>query len=573
MRRRVRRLSIRLKILIPASLLIILICLVLGVTAYRHISAGLLEMGLEEAEMAAGIAKSAIHADSLAAVGPGFEDTPEYSETLANLREIKNTCGIAYLYLLYAENGTVYYSIDTDTTGGQASPGDVFEVGYDELRDVFAGQDYMEDEIDITDDGALISAYKPIKNSQGSVVAVLGSDYDAAGVVQRLNSTRNNILQIAVICLVGALIVLNLIIANIMRILRAVDKKIFELVHNEGDLTRKLEVRSGDELELIADSVNALLEYIRGIMIHIKEDSEQLGDSSNKVAKQLNTAESNIVDISAIMEQMSAAMQETNASLQEVDASVGDIDVTIGAIYETAEAESKASESIAKKAEEIYTNAEKEQKKARVLAEEMADTVNDKIQQSKSVEEINQLTANIIGITTKTKLLALNASIEAARAGEAGKGFAVVAEEISNLAANSAETASQISQVSQNVIIAVDELANEAEKMLHFMEETAIQGYEKLLQNSQDYQNDVTNQSETMKNFAEASRQLKDNINSIKGSVDSVNTAADETTKGVMQVTEMTVSLSKSMADIGKGANANSDVAQNLNDEVNRFKI
>lgn len=570
MRRRVRRLSIRWKVLLPATLLIVLVCLIQGLNAYNHVHSGMLELGLEEADMAAGMARSVVHADNLENIGPGFEDTQVYAETLASLREIKDMCGISYLYLLYVENGTVYYSIDTDETSNQSQPGDAFEIAYDELRSVFAGEDYLQKEID---EANLITAYKPVINSQGKVVAVLGSDYDASSVVERLDKTRDSIWQIGILCLAGALLVMNLIVANIMRILRVVDKKIFELVHNEGDLTQKLTVRSGDELELIADSVNALLEYIRSIMIHIKKDSHELGEASEAVSKQLSNAEGNIVDISAIMEQMSAAMEETNASLQEVDSSVGDIDVAIAEMYETAETESEASETIARKAEEIYNNAIREQKHARVLAEEMAETVNHKIEQSKSVEEINQLTATIIGITGQTKLLALNASIEAARAGEAGKGFAVVAEEIGNLAANSAETASQISGVSQNVIIAVDELAKEAEKMLEFMEETAMQGYEKLLQNSQDYQNDVTNQSEIMKNFAMSSRQLKTNINNIKTAVDSVNTAAEETAKGVMHVTEMAVDLSKGVADIGRVADGNNDIAQDLNKEVNKFKI
>lgn len=82
----------------------------------------------------------------------------------------------------------------------------------------------------------------------------------------------------------------------------------------------------------------------------------------------------------------------------------------------------------------------------------MAQKLEEKIEQSQAVQEIAQLTANIIEITDQTNLLALNASIEAARAGEAGKGFAVVADEIGKLAANSAEAAEQIQKVSAAVV-------------------------------------------------------------------------------------------------------------------------
>ena len=561
------------KILIPASILLVLVCIILGGKSYDNIHDGLLAMGLEEAEMAASIAKSVIDGDALQEMGPGFETTTVYEEQIANLREIRDTCGIAFLYLLYEEDGAVYYGLDTDETDGQLMPGEAFEVSYEELKGVFGGEDYLQESIDVTENGILITAYKAITNSQGSVVAVLGCDYDASGVQERLTDARNSVIQVAVLCLAVALLVLNLIVIGIMRGLRIVDGKIYDLVHNEGDLTQKLDVNSADELELIADSVNALLEHIRSIMLNIKNNSEKIGDSSDTVAKQLGVAEDNITDITAITEQMSAAMEETNASLVEVESSVADMNMSITAIYEKADAESKASDDIVQKAESIYNNAVKEQQEARVLAKQMADTVNEKIEKSKAVEEINKLTADIIGITSQTKLLALNASIEAARAGEAGKGFAVVAEEIGTLATNSAEAASQISEVSHNVILAVDELAGEAEKMLYFMEETAMQGYEKLLQNSQDYQNDVANLSEIMKNFAIASKQLKDSISSIKESVDAVGTAAEESTQGVMHVAQMAVALSESMADIDNEVHANADVAKDLNAEVNKFKI
>ena len=203
----------------------------------------------------------------------------------------------------------------------------------------------------------------------------------------------------------------------------------------------------------------------------------------------------------------------------------------------------------------------------------MSASVNQKIEQSKAVEQISQLTAEIISITDQTNLLALNASIEAARAGEAGIGFAVVADEIGKLATDSAEAAGEISRVSAVVINAVDELAKEAEEMLTFMEETAMGGYEKLLETSKEYRSNVGEMNSMMQNFAEQSQQLRENVDNIKEAIEAVNIAVEESTRGVTNVAETSVNLTSSVSDIESEAGTNMEIADQLNTEVNKFKI
>ena len=180
MKTKVRKLSIRWKILIPATVLIIVMCVVIGINSYTRIKTGMIQLGVEEAQMAASIAGFAVDGDSLASIGTGYENTEEYQNNLSALRQIQSLCGIAYLYTLHTDdNSRLYYGIDTDESAGQNSPGDPFDGEYAEFADVFNGQEYVQDYIDETEDGILISAYLPIKDSAGKVVAVLGCDYDA----------------------------------------------------------------------------------------------------------------------------------------------------------------------------------------------------------------------------------------------------------------------------------------------------------------------------------------------------------------------------------------------------------
>ena len=573
MKQKVRKLSIRNKILLPASALIILICIVLGLVARSSINEGMVEMGVEEAQMAAKIAVDVVNGDDVAKLEPGCENTESYQIMLADLRRVQEEYGIAYLYTLYTDGKQVYYGVDTDTSELQAYVGKPFEKTYEMLASTFAGEDYVQRYIDYSIYGDVISVYKPITNSAGEVVAVLGCDYDATNVVTRLNDISNKVILFAIICLVVAIAIFGLIVGSISKSLRRVDTKVYDLVHSEGDLTQKLDIKSGDEMELIANNVNKLLEHIRSIMINIADNSEQLTTASQNMVKSLSGADVGITDVSATMEEMSAAMEETSASLSQVNESILKVYEAIEKISNSANAAKASSGEIMERAEGIRCKAVTEQKTARQQAQEMAEIVNEKIEKSRAVEEISALTDNIISITSQTNLLALNASIEAARAGEAGKGFAVVADEIGKLATNSASTAGQIQQVSAGVIQAVNELAEKAAEMLAFVDVTAMKGYEELLETSGNYRNDVEDINNIMQDFAIESASVKESIDQIKEAVSAVNIAVEESARGITGVTETSVDLTRNVKDIEEEAAVSKEIAEQLYAEVNKFKL
>lgn len=568
-----RRLSVKTKILLVTCILVMALVGILGGNSYFSIEEGLISMGIEQAQIAANIAAEGIDGDILETLEPGDEETEEYIQIQSTLRKIKEQCGVMYLYTLTTDGSKVYYGVDTDETEECAVIGEDFGYTYDEFKDVFGGKAYVQDYIDSTEDGDLISAYVPIKNSDGKVVAILGSDYDASGVVARCEEVQTKIIIVAIAGLIATYILLSLIIGKVVKGIRIVNEKLDELASNRGDLTQTLVVRTGDELEVMANNVNKLLQYIHRIMLNISDNSERLNESTEVVSGKVTGAEDDVADVSATMEQMSAAMQETSASMSQINDSISSIYERINQIAQKAEKGNITTEQIQNKAVEISKKAEEEQEKVRALTQEMALSMKEKIESSQSVKEIHVLTDNILGITNQTNMLALNASIEAARAGESGKGFAVVAEQIGKLATDSAEAANKIQAVSRQVIESVEGLAIEAEKLVEFMESTAMEGYRQLLATSEDYRNDAGDINSVMSEFADNSEQLEYSMNIIRESIDAVNSASEESAKGVVNVAEISSELTSVMNEITKEAILNKEIAGKLQTEVSKFKL
>ena len=568
---RTRRLTIRAKILIPSIIIVVLVCGLMGYNSYTRFEKSMVRMGVEEADMAATIVADSLDAKLVYKVTVGSEGTQVYQNLQGDLRKKQKACGIAFLYTLYTDGKKVYYGVDSDEDA--AKVGDEFADSYAELESVFGGKEYIQDYIDHTEDGDLITVYKPIEDNAGKVVAILGCDYDASSIAAELQKAVAQTLQIGGICLILAILILTIIVSRITKGLMQVNAKIYDLVHNEGDLTQKLDVRSGDELELIAGNVNELLAYIRKIMIGISSGSMRLMSTSRKMVDHLSSADESITDVSATMQEMSAAMEETTSSLNQITEAIDEIYSSVEHIAGNADAGKVSSQEMESRASGANDAAAEGEKKANIETEKMAASLNEKIAKSKSVEQIEILTSNIIEITEQTNLLALNASIEAARAGEAGRGFAVVADEIGKLAGNSADAAAKIRQVSAEVIQAVDELAEGSQQMIEFVRNSTEEGFGGLVATSENYATDANAMRAMMEQFAQTAEELRSTMDGIRESISAVNIAVEESAKGIAGVSESSVQLTGNVNDIQSEASDNNGIAEDLATEVGRFKL
>ena len=573
-RHKTRKLSIRAKVLVPTAVMVAFICCCMALLFKSRMETDMISTGAELAVYVGNLAEDKMNGNLLEKLAPGGETSAAYKAITNSLTETIKGSAIKYIYTLYAENGKVYYGVDLDTEDRQPI-GTEFGEPYAELKSVFEnGKAVKSDKIEKIDrNTAIISAYVPVDNNKMKIVGAVGCDYEAKGIVAAVNDTMRNIAIIGVAFFLAAVFLFSFIISRITKNLWNVDDKIYDIVNSNGDLTQTIQIRTGDEIECIAEHVNELLTYMRQIMISISDNSDKLNESSQNVVSHIRDTQSGVSEVSSTMEEMTATMQETTASINRINESVNEVFQFIEQINDRSKDGDLLSDEIRVSAQKIQTNAISEQEAAKQRTQEITESVYAKIEQSKAVEKIGELTTNIINITDQTNLLALNASIEAARAGEAGKGFAVVADEIGKLATDSASAAEQIQDVSTVVIKAVNALAEEASRMVKFVEDIAMKGYSDLVKTSEEYYEESDKINKMMQVFSDQAQQLQNNMDRIRQVMESVNHSVEESALGVSRISEMSASINDNIRDIEGLADSNMDIANMLDMEVNKFRL
>lgn len=338
-----------------------------------------------------------------------------------------------------------------------------------------------------------------------------------------------------------------------------------------GDLTKRVQCFCTDEIGTLASGINTFIETLHGIMGQINTSSGQLGSIVNLVSDKVSTANNNSYDISAVMEELSASMDTISSTITDIKENVGVVDENIIELSDTSQGLYDYAAEMQKRAENLERNAVENKHNTSDIINNIIDKLKQAIESSKSVDRVNDLTDEILSITSQTNLLSLNASIEAARAGEAGRGFAVVADEISQLANSSREAANNIQTTNNMVIEAVKELTDSADSIVNYINENILPDYEGFVNAGRQYNEDAVHVNEIVTRFNDMSVNLKQLMESITDSVNGINTAVGESAKGATNVAMNTSNLVKDISEIADAMNDNRQVAGTLTDEADRF--
>ncbi len=331
-----------------------------------------------------------------------------------------------------------------------------------------------------------------------------------------------------------------------------------DIAEGEGDLTKRLNIVSKDELGDLAKWFNLFIEKLQEMIKQLGESAQYIGSSSSSLSQisdsllgSSNETSQRATNVATASEEMStnlnnvaAAMEESSTNANMVAAAAEEMSATINEIAESAEKARGVSH-------EAVTNAEE----ASASMEELGT----------AADKIGKVTETITEISEQTNLLALNATIEAARAGEAGKGFAVVANEIKELAKQTAEATLDIKTLIEDVQKTTDTTGRGINRITE-----VISGVNDTVGS---IATAVEEQTVTTREIAENISQASQGIQEVNENVSQSSTVASEITRDISEVSIASSSISESSREIETNAQELLNNTNQLNDIVGKFKV
>lgn len=396
--------------------------------------------------------------------------------------------------------------------------------------------------------------------------AQLSSTYKAALLTNTVTIIISVVSLIAALFCVFQLIIRKLNVTN--KELRGIIEGIEQ---GQGDLTRRVDILSDDEIADLGSGINTFMDKLQNIMKMIIENSVKMEEVVSEVQESVNASNDGASDLSAVTEELAATMQEVGNSAGLINRNVEEVREEVETIAEKSNSINDYSKEMKANADEMESNARKNMDETSVKVKEILDVLNQAIEDSKSVDQVNNLTNDILSISSQTNLLALNASIEAARAGEAGKGFAVVADEIRELADSSRQTANRIQEINGIVTKAVHNLSGHANSLVGYLNEAILPEFENFVESGAQYRENASYIESTMTEFTAKTDALKSAMDEIADSIRTITNAIEDGASGVNGAAESTQMLVVDMEKISNRMTENQTIAAALQKETDVF--
>lgn len=375
----------------------------------------------------------------------------------------------------------------------------------------------------------------------------------------------------AILIIVAIYCVMKYVIKPIIATNKDIRDIIDGIDNGEGDLTKRVRVISNDEIADLGNGINLFMDKLQEILKLIIENTNYMENVVAEVDGSVVKSNDSASDLSAMTEELSATMQDVGLSVNTINDNADNILKDVEIIATKSDDINQFSKEMKANAEKIESDARYNMVQTGEKVGNILDVLNKAIEDSKSVDQVNNLTNDILNISSQTNLLALNASIEAARAGEAGKGFAVVADEIRQLADSSRETANKIQSINSVVVAAVNNLSDNANNLVSYLQQTILPEFQTFVDCGVKYKENASYIENAMDEFVEKTDVLKKNMDEIAHSINTITTVVDDGAAGVNNAAISTQDLVEDIVNISNKMIENKSIAQNLKNSTNIF--
>lgn len=425
--------------------------------------------------------------------------------------------------------------------------------------------------------GKISKSADAIESDIESIKKIVNQDADAQR--QKLTSAYHSsivtsivTILISIAALFSAMVaVLQWVIYPLANTNREINEIISGIDNRQGDLTRRVTITNNKEVASVGGGINAFMAKLQEIFRMISTNSRELEGVVNEVRESVQTSNGSVSDLSALTEELSATMQDISDNASRINENTESVAGEVKSIAEKTIEINQYTKEMKEHAEAMEHAARENMDTTGAKVNDIVSVLSQAIEDSNSVNQVDNLTNDILNIASQTNLLALNASIEAARAGDAGKGFAVVASEISQLAAASQEAANNIQSINAIVITAVHNLADNANGLVEYMNEKILPEFQKFVESGGAYHDKATFIESVMADFEAKTDSLQNSMDEIANSVNTISHAIEEGVSGVVSAADSTQVLVSDMDKISKKMDENFAIAEGLKKETSVF--